>query len=147
MRRLSLRIRTRRIRGLQTPPVSWLGGLERAAFPPGWPFRRQTKKDPAGQWLARVWRRLTVARRRRFHTVFPNAEFAGGCGWTRGAASTEPRHLPVAKKSWRTGMLSAPRLVSPEADSLIPPALNVDARASRGSRLDLQRRLEHLLEQ
>jgi len=24
-------------RGLQTPPVSWLGGLIRAAFPSGWP--------------------------------------------------------------------------------------------------------------
>ncbi len=36
--------------------------------------------DLAGQWLARNGRRLTVARRRRFRTVFPNTEFAGGCG-------------------------------------------------------------------
>ena len=57
--------------GLRTPPVSWLGGLKRAAFPSGWP-----ETDPAGQWLARYGRRLTVARRRRLHTVFPNAEFA-----------------------------------------------------------------------
>ena len=36
--------------------------------------------DLAEQWLARNWRRLTVARRRRLCTVFPNAEFAGECG-------------------------------------------------------------------
>jgi hypothetical protein len=29
------KIRTRRLSGLQTPPVSWLGGLVRAAFPSG----------------------------------------------------------------------------------------------------------------
>src|SRR5579862_5108379 len=65
------RTRASEFAGCKTPPVSWLGGLKRAAFPSGWPYTTRP-----GQWLARNWRRLTVARRRRLCTVFPNAEFA-----------------------------------------------------------------------
>ena len=69
------------------------------------------KTNLAGQWLARIWRRLTVARRRRFHTVFPNAEFAGECKWANGAASMEPLRFARGKNSGRTGVFSVPLLI------------------------------------
>src|ERR1700733_2438771 len=57
------RIRDRfRLSRLRTPSVSWLGGTT----PRGLPALGKSE-----QWLARNFSRLTVARRRRFCTVFP----------------------------------------------------------------------------
>ena len=57
------RVRDRfRLSRLRTPSVSWLGGTA----PRGLPAPRIQ-----GQWHARNFSRLTVARRRRFCTVFP----------------------------------------------------------------------------
>ena len=83
---MSRRIRMERVRGLQDS-AGLLAWRPQAS---GLPIRLASE-DPAGQWLARRWRRLTVARRRRLHTVFPIAELAVNVERGSGAASRAPR--------------------------------------------------------
>src|SRR6185295_14630065 len=56
--------------GCETPPVSWLGGLQRAAFPSGWPcdLGRTVARS---RWAPPYSRAAATA-----FTVFPNTEFA-----------------------------------------------------------------------
>jgi len=62
---------------METPPVSWLGGILL-----GRPSRRgvASSDEAPKQWRAPDFFRLTVAQRRRLHTVFPCTESRCDCG-------------------------------------------------------------------
>jgi len=79
--------------GIEAPSVSWLGGNSCGA---AFPFRRRFEgsNQRSKQWCAPGNSRLTVARRRRFFTVFP---------------CTESRSLWTERRTCEIHRLRAPR--------------------------------------
>ena len=131
--------------GLRRSPGS--AALRRAAFPP----------RNSGQWLARNFSRLTVARRRRFCTVFPARSLrplwrsvlssTGFSLWGFVIASIKPRRLKPAPPNPPNSAVGASVQIRKKLRNVLAAArAQIHARPPGGTQLHIQRRVKHLLQ-